>query len=379
MKVILASASPRRKELLKLVIPEFEVKGSEIEEKVEENLTVEEQVTGLAYLKAKYIFDKTEGDRMVIGADTIVAKNGKIYGKPKDKEDAKNMIKELLQDDNIHSVITGLAVISEIKGKIEEYKTFDEVKVFLTDISDEEIENWIATGKAMDKAGAYAIQDEFGVFVEKIEGNHSTVVGLPIHKVYEIMKKIKNRNEIWKSEELEETQKGDKEEVDADKVLESFYEHYTSVKQKTNSKSRSQIMRKAIYEYNSNDELRTILEKMRRKQLKNKVNLIGDLSFIEDLNRYGLDIIKGMEMRAKKRAENRATRQRKLTLDEKIILAISAGKDEQYIINLMESGNYNELIILYSLGWGTDEGKRFQEIHTKCKNERNSKDSLHDR
>lgn len=188
MKVILASASPRRKELLKMVVPNFEVIVSGIEEKMEEDLTVQEQVTNLAYQKAKNVFERTKGDRIVIGSDTIVTKNGKIYGKPQDERDAKNMIRELLEGDRIHSVITGLSILIEEKGQYKEYKTFDEIKVHLKTITDEEIQNWINTGKAMDKAGAYAIQDEFAVFIDKINGNYASVVGLPIHIVYDIIK-----------------------------------------------------------------------------------------------------------------------------------------------------------------------------------------------
>ena len=192
MKIILASSSPRRKELLKLVVPEFEIKVSEVEEVLEEGLSPKEQVVRLAYMKAKDIFDKTKGDRLVIGSDTIVVKNEKIYGKPKDLQDAKQMIKSLQQGNKMHKIITGLTVIVQKDGKYEEYKTFDEVKVYFKNISDKEIENWINTGKAMDKAGAYGIQNEFCVFVEKIEGNYTTAIGLPTHKLYDIIKKYMN-------------------------------------------------------------------------------------------------------------------------------------------------------------------------------------------
>ena len=188
MKIILASASPRRKELLKMVVPEFEIKISEAEEILEDGITPEEQVARLAYLKALNVFEKTNGNRIVIGSDTMVVKNGKIYGKPSSKENAKQMIKELLDGDRTHYVITGLSIIIEKDGQNQEYKTFDKVKVSFNEMTEDEIEKWIETGKAMDKAGAYAMQEEFGVFVEKIEGNYSTVVGLPIHKVYEIIK-----------------------------------------------------------------------------------------------------------------------------------------------------------------------------------------------
>ena len=190
MKYILASGSPRRKELLELIIPKFDIIVSKIDEKLEEGLDLEEQVTELAYLKAKEVFNKTSGDRIIIGSDTIVTKNCKIYGKPKDKNDAKKMIKELIDGDRTHEVITGLGIIVEKDGKYEEYKTFDKVKIFLKSISDEEIDKWINTGKALDKAGAYGIQNEFCVFVEKIDGNYTSVVGLPVHKVYDIIKNI---------------------------------------------------------------------------------------------------------------------------------------------------------------------------------------------
>lgn len=188
MKIILASGSPRRKELLKMVVPEFEIIVSGSDESLIKNVSPDEQATNLSYLKAKNIFNQTEGDRIVIGSDTIVVKNGKIYGKPSTKENAKQMIKELLDGDKTHYVITGLSVIVQRNGQYREYKTFDKVKVYFKDITDSEIEKWIDTGNAMDKAGGYAIQGEFGVFVDKIEGNYTTVVGLPVHKVYDILK-----------------------------------------------------------------------------------------------------------------------------------------------------------------------------------------------
>lgn len=192
MRIILASGSPRRKELLELITPKFEVLVSGIDEKLKEGLTPQEQVIRLAYAKSKDIYEKTNGNRIIIGSDTIVTKNGKIYGKPKDRNDAKQMIKELLEGDKIHSIITGLCVIIEKDGEYKEYKTFDEVKVFLKDISDKEIDKWIDTGNAMDKAGAYGIQNEFCVFVDKIEGNYTSVVGLPTHKLYDIIKEYIN-------------------------------------------------------------------------------------------------------------------------------------------------------------------------------------------
>ncbi len=188
MKFILASGSPQRKELLKLVIPEFEIKVSGVEEKLEEGLTVPEQVTRLAYIKAKDIYEKTEGNRIIIGSDTVVTKNGKIYGKPKTREQAKQMLIELQEGDKTHSIMTGLCIIISENGKYKEYKTFDEVKIYLKNMSDNEMEKWLDTGKAMNKAGAYGIQNEFCVFIDKIEGNYDTAVGLSTHKIYDIIK-----------------------------------------------------------------------------------------------------------------------------------------------------------------------------------------------
>ena len=98
------------------------------------------------------------------------------------------MIKELLLGDRTHKIITGLSVMIQKNGEYSEFKTFDEVKVYFKEISDEEIENWINTGNAMDKAGAYGIQNEFCIFIEKIEGNYTTAVGLPTHRLYDIIK-----------------------------------------------------------------------------------------------------------------------------------------------------------------------------------------------
>lgn len=188
LRIILASGSPRRKELLKMFVPEFEIIVSGSDESLINDLSPDEQATNLSYLKAKNVFNQTDGDRIVIGSDTIVVKNEKIYGKPKSKEHAKQMIKDLLEGDKTHYIITGLSIIIENNGEYKEYKAFDKVKVYFTDITDAEIEKWIDIGKAFDRAGAYGIQDEFCVFVEKIEGNYSTAVGLPVHKVYDILK-----------------------------------------------------------------------------------------------------------------------------------------------------------------------------------------------
>lgn len=187
MRVVLASKSPRRKELMNLLNIDYEIIVSSSEERMNEKLNIYDQSKELAYDKAKNVFDTLEGDRIVIGSDTIVVKNNKIYGKPVSREDAFNMIKELQND--IHEVITSVSILIEKDGQIKEYVDLDITKVHVKEMSDKEIDNWINTGNALDKAGAYGIQSEFAIHIDKIEGNYHSVVGLPIHKVYEILKK----------------------------------------------------------------------------------------------------------------------------------------------------------------------------------------------
>lgn len=187
MRVILASQSPIRKKLLEQMGINFEVLVSNADETFEEDLLIEEQSTRLAYLKAKTIFDKTKEDRLIIGSDTMIIKDRKIFGKPKDKQDAINML-NVLKNTN-HSVITSLCVLAEKDGKYEEYLDYDISKVYLKDMTEEEILKWIKIGNPYNKAGGYAIQSPFCVFVDKIEGNYTTIQGLPTHKLYDIIKK----------------------------------------------------------------------------------------------------------------------------------------------------------------------------------------------
>lgn len=190
MRIILASGSPRRKELLSSITKDFEVIVSNSDENFKEGLTIEEQSKRIAYSKAKTVFDETTGDRIVIGSDTMVLKDERVYGKPKDKNEAFKMLMEL--QNNAHKVITSISILIEEDGKQEEFIDYDISKVYITKMSTEEIQKWIDTGKAMDKAGAYAIQEEFSKFIEKIEGNYDAIVGLPTYRVYQILKKYVN-------------------------------------------------------------------------------------------------------------------------------------------------------------------------------------------
>ena len=188
MRVILASKSPRRKELMDLLDIDYEIIVSNADETLEEGLSFEEQSKRLGYIKAKAVFDETSGDRIVIGSDTMVMKDGKLYGKPKDREDAIRMLNELKNDK--HQVFTSLGILVQKGDKYEEYIDCDITDVYFSDISEMEIERWVDSGEAYDKAGAYGIQSsKFAVFIDKIDGNYSTVVGLPINKLYNILKK----------------------------------------------------------------------------------------------------------------------------------------------------------------------------------------------
>lgn len=188
MRVILASGSPRRKELMDMLGIDYEVIVSNVEETLEGGLSFEEQSKKLGYIKAKAVFDETSGDRIVIGSDTMVAKDDTIYGKPKDKQDAIEMLNEL--KNNKHQVFTSLAILVQKGDNYKEYIDCDITDVYFSDIIDKEIEKWVDSGEAYDKAGAYGIQSsKFAVFIDKIEGNYEAIVGLPIHKVYNILKK----------------------------------------------------------------------------------------------------------------------------------------------------------------------------------------------
>lgn len=186
MKIILASGSPRRRELMDLAGIDYEVMVSNVDETFEDGLSIDDQSKRLAYIKAKEIFDNTQGDRAIIGSDTMVVKGDKVYGKPQDRDEAIKMIKEL--EGTRHSVYTSLAVLIEERGEYKEYIELSKVDVYFKRISDKEIQEYVDFEEPYDKAGAYAIQSSFCKFVEKIYGDYYSVVGLPIGKVYDILK-----------------------------------------------------------------------------------------------------------------------------------------------------------------------------------------------
>ena len=190
MEIILASKSPRRKELLSLITKDFKVIVSSADEVVDKSLTPEEQVKAISLQKAQNVLDEImpkQEDFILIASDTIVVSTDKeILGKPKDEEDAKRMLRKISGD--IHEVMTGLAIFIQKDGMLKSNISVDIAEVHVSELSENEIQKWIDTGNAWDKAGAYAIQQEFGVHIESIYGSYPTVMGLPIHKVYEIIK-----------------------------------------------------------------------------------------------------------------------------------------------------------------------------------------------
>lgn len=183
MKVILASNSPRRQELIKLLDLDFEVKASDIEEIHDLSLTHEELVVDLAFQKAAAIF-KDNKDDLVLGFDTLVIIDDIILGKPKDEEEAKLFLQTL--SGKTHRVLTGCAIIK--KGYSRSFYT--ESRVSFWDLTDFEIEEYIKTKEPMDKAGAYGIQDHGARFVKSISGDYFTIVGFPISRLYQELKKV---------------------------------------------------------------------------------------------------------------------------------------------------------------------------------------------
>ena len=184
-KIILASASPRRQELLKHITDDFIIKVSDIEEIVPDGISAEETPEFLAMLKAKDISSKF-GDSLVVGADTCVLADGKILGKPKDAQDAYNMLSMLSGKE--HTVITGCALSLGDKSISFSVST----KVEFYNLSKKEIDDYINTNEPFDKAGAYGIQGKGSLLVKRINGDYFNVVGLPISKLNRVINSFYN-------------------------------------------------------------------------------------------------------------------------------------------------------------------------------------------
>ena len=185
-KIILASGSPRRSELLTQVGIPFEVCVSKTSETTSRTKP-EEVVKELSYAKAKAVYNDGHEDDVVIGADTVVYLDETILGKPADKKQCKAMLKSL--SGRSHKVYTGVTVLwREPSGGMHVLSFCQETKVRIFPLTDEEIEEYIATGEPLDKAGAYGIQGIFAKHIESIEGDYYNVVGLPVARLYRELK-----------------------------------------------------------------------------------------------------------------------------------------------------------------------------------------------
>ncbi len=186
--IILASASPRRRELLQMLGLRFRVVPSA----VEESLTAaspRELVEALARQKAEDIFLRQTGDVAVIGSDTVVsAEDGTVFGKPADAADAARMLRQL--SGRKHWVSTGVAVFVRRNGREARESFVSESAVWMDELSPSEIEAYIATREPMDKAGAYGIQGLGARYISRLEGDYYTVVGLPVHELYKKLKEM---------------------------------------------------------------------------------------------------------------------------------------------------------------------------------------------
>lgn len=192
MKWILASASPRRRELLAELIDEFEVIPSLADENLEGDFTPETLVKALAELKAKEVALRPENaGKAVIGSDTVVAFDGEVLGKPKDAADAFRMLK--LLSGKAHAVYTGVCIARMDIDGYHARVCAEKTDVYFEELSDEWIQEYIRGGSPMDKAGAYGIQD--GGLVKKIEGSYTNVVGFPVEIAQEMIKDIMGGND----------------------------------------------------------------------------------------------------------------------------------------------------------------------------------------
>lgn len=180
--IILASQSPRRKALLEQTGMKFKAVSPDVDETVPERLSPRETVALLAERKARSVQGDYAENDVVIGADTVVAYDGMILGKPEHTSDAFQMLTML--SGNWHKVYTGICILQGDKCITRVVRT----RVKFTEMSEREIEDYIETGEPADKAGGYAAQGKGAIFIEELEGDYFNVVGLPIHTVFQLLK-----------------------------------------------------------------------------------------------------------------------------------------------------------------------------------------------
>ncbi len=200
MQVILASASPRRKELLEQIGMEFTICPAQKEEVITKSnphevvqelakQKAEEVAAGIQAYNEEHPDLVTPQDCLVIGADTVVSYDGQILGKPKDEADAKAMLTMLAG--NTHCVYTGVALVfMDADGRVGERVFYEATDVTMYPMTEEEIDRYIATGEPMDKAGSYGIQGRCAVHIRCIRGDYNNVVGLPVACLYQELRQI---------------------------------------------------------------------------------------------------------------------------------------------------------------------------------------------
>jgi len=184
-KLILASISPRRENLLRMIGFDFEVVNSQVDEQSEVYTIPEVHVLELAQKKALKVAEKIDGG-LIIGADTVVVLNNQILGKPKDAKQAKEILQQL--SGKTHEVYTGFAIVEKPSGEM--LSEFVKTLVSFRKLADEEIDRYIQSGSPFDKAGGYGIQDQGALFVQKIDGCFYNVMGLPVTKLYQALEKF---------------------------------------------------------------------------------------------------------------------------------------------------------------------------------------------
>jgi|SRR6185437_11445900 len=184
-KIILASASPRRKQLLEMLGLPFIVCPSNIDENLTPGLTPSKQVEALSRQKAEAVASKFQ-DAIILSADTMVMLGNELIGKPKDETDAKRMLKKISGTN--HSIVTGFTLLDTKTKKIVTKST--ETRIWFRKMSDEEIASFVKKEKPLDKAGAYAIHELAAIFIEKIEGDYMGGIGLSVFQLAKELKKF---------------------------------------------------------------------------------------------------------------------------------------------------------------------------------------------
>ena len=183
LKYILASGSPRRRELMSLIREDFTVEIPGVDESVPDNVETEDIAEYLSGIKAGAVFDGHDNEAVVVtGSDTVVIYGDRVLGKPRSRQDAYDMLKTL--SGRTHEVRTGVTVIYRMESGEEGRLSFtDHAKVEFYELTDQEIEEYISTGEPLDKAGAYGIQGRGALLVRKIDGDYYSVVGFPVGRL----------------------------------------------------------------------------------------------------------------------------------------------------------------------------------------------------